>query len=163
MPPKVETPAAPHRPRLRPAVEPPAAVAPPCRRPPPARPTLDDAVSAGGAAAGALPDLLRDEPAAGQPVRPGRPAASGVKGVAATVTDPVYRPAPEGAGFFGPIGSALTLDIPAEAIPPALFAMAALAILLLALASAPVPARTSRTGRHARPCAPRSPSPAWPR
>ena len=77
---------------------------------------------------------------------PAAQPASGVKGVAATVTDPVQGPAPEGAGIFGPIGSALTLDIPAEAIPPALFAMAALAILLLALASAPVPARTSRTG-----------------
>ena len=64
----------------------------------------------------------------------------------ATVTDPVQGPAPEGTGFFGPIGSALTLDLPAEAIPPGLFAMAALAILLLALSSAPIPVRTSRTG-----------------
>ena len=69
-------------------------------------------------------------------------ASKGVKGASASVQGPV----PEDAGFFGPIGSALgTLDIPRDVIPPALFAMAALAILLLTLASTPLPARTSRT------------------
>lgn len=46
--------------------------------------------------------------------------------------------------MFGPIGSALS--IPADVIPPALFAMAALAILLFMLASVPLPARASQTG-----------------
>lgn len=75
------------------------------------------------------------------------PPADGAKGVVATAPTLVQGPVPEGAGFFGPMGSAFNaLDLPAEVIPPALFAMAALAILLLALASAPLPARTSRAG-----------------
>jgi hypothetical protein len=76
---------------------------------------------------------------------PARPLKA-VKGVE-KATAPVQGPMPEGAGFFGPIGSAFTrLDIPREVIPSALFAMAALAILLLGLATVPLPARTSRTG-----------------
>jgi hypothetical protein len=58
---------------------------------------------------------------------------------------PVHGEPPEdaGLGVFGPIGA---LSIPAEAVPAALLAMAALAVLLLALASFPPPARTSPTG-----------------
>ena len=68
-------------------------------------------------------------------------------GVAATAPPPVQGGPVEGAGFFGPIGSAFNaLDVPRQVVPTALFAMAALAILLLGLASAPLPARTSRTG-----------------
>jgi hypothetical protein len=78
--------------------------------------------------------------------RAGSPA-DGAKGVVATAPTLVQGPVPEGAGFFGPIGSGFNaLDIPTEVIPPALLAMAALAILLFAVASAPVPARTSRAG-----------------
>jgi hypothetical protein len=78
--------------------------------------------------------------------RAGSPA-DGAEGVVATAPTLVQGPVPEGAGFFGPIGSAFNaLDVPTEVIPPALLAMAALAILLFALASAPLPARTSRAG-----------------
>jgi hypothetical protein len=76
-----------------------------------------------------------------------RSPAGGAKGVVATAPTLVQGPVPEGAGSFGPIGSAFNaLDVPTEVIPPALLAMAALAILFFALASAPVPARASRTG-----------------
>lgn len=69
-------------------------------------------------------------------------ASTGVEGTTVAVQGPV----PEDAGFFGPVAGALSnLGIPRDVIPPALFAMAALAILLLAMASAPLPARTSRT------------------
>jgi hypothetical protein len=67
-----------------------------------------------------------------------------VKGAAAPAA--VQGPLPEDAGFFAPIGTAVgTLDGPADVIPPALFAMSLLAILLLGLASIPLPARASRT------------------
>jgi hypothetical protein len=72
---------------------------------------------------------------------------AGVRGVATAPPSPVHGRPAEGAGVFGPIGTAFNaLDVPREVVPAALFAMAALAILLLGLASAPLPARTSRTG-----------------
>jgi hypothetical protein len=49
-----------------------------------------------------------------------------------------------GFGVFGPIGGALS--IPADVIPAALLAMAALAVLLFGLAALPLPARASPTG-----------------
>jgi hypothetical protein len=70
-----------------------------------------------------------------------RPAR--VKGVTASVQGPV----PEDAGFLGPIGTALSsLESARDALPRALFALALLAVLLLGLASMPLPARASRTG-----------------
>jgi hypothetical protein len=66
-----------------------------------------------------------------------------VKGVSASV----QGPAPEDGGFLGPLSAALgSLDDPAKAIPGGLFAMAALAVFLLSLASMPMPLRTSRAG-----------------
>jgi hypothetical protein len=66
-----------------------------------------------------------------------------VRGVNASVRGPI----PEGGGFLAPIGAALgALDDPAQAIPGALFAMALLAVFLLAVASAPLPLRSSPTG-----------------
>jgi hypothetical protein len=47
----------------------------------------------------------------------------------------------------GPLGTAVeTIQSAAEAVPPVLFALAALAVLLLALAAMPQPVRTSRAG-----------------
>jgi hypothetical protein len=63
------------------------------------------------------------------------------------VTAPVQGPVPEDAGLLGPIGAAFDpVDSPREAIPGALFAMAALSVFLLALASMPPPVRDSRAG-----------------
>jgi hypothetical protein len=63
------------------------------------------------------------------------------------VTTSVHGPVPEGAGFLAPVAAALdTLGSAREAIPSALFAMAVLAICLLALASIPPPLRYSRAG-----------------
>ena len=103
-------------PRAAPAVEPPAAVAP-AVPPPSTRLGLRSTTQspAGGAAVGALP-TCSDEPAAGQPSARAAQPASGVKGAPRPSLTRCDGPAPEGAGFFGPIGSALTLDIPAEAI-----------------------------------------------
>lgn len=47
----------------------------------------------------------------------------------------------------GPLGAAVdTIQSAAEAVPPVLFALAALAVMLLALAAMPQPVRASRTG-----------------
>jgi hypothetical protein len=63
------------------------------------------------------------------------------------VTAAVQGPVPEDGGFLAPIGAAFDpVDSPEEAIPGALFAMALLAIFLLATASMPSPVRTSRAG-----------------
>lgn len=76
-----------------------------------------------------------------------KPGPRGVKGAGAAAPSLVQGRPAEGAGFFGPIGTAFNaLDVPRAVVPTALFAMAALAILLLGLASAPPPGRMSRTG-----------------
>lgn len=75
------------------------------------------------------------------------PRARAVKRSSASPSVPVQGTPPESPGFFGPIGSAFNaLNVRDEVVPAALIAMAALAILLLTLASAPLPARTSKTG-----------------
>jgi hypothetical protein len=63
------------------------------------------------------------------------------------VTASVQGPVPEDAGFLRPIAAAFDpVDSPEEAVPGALFAMAALAVFLLAVASMPQPLRGSRGG-----------------
>jgi hypothetical protein len=63
------------------------------------------------------------------------------------VTASVHGPVPEGAGFLAPIAAAFDpVDSKQEAVPGALFAMAALAVFLLGLASMPPPIRGSRGG-----------------
>jgi hypothetical protein len=61
------------------------------------------------------------------------------------VTASVQGEPEEDAGFLAPVAAALErLDEPA--LPGALFAMAALAAMLLAVAAMPAPVRTSRAG-----------------
>ncbi len=69
--------------------------------------------------------------------------AGGVAGVQATA----FTKQPYEDESPGPLGAAVeTLQTAAEAVPPVMFALAALAVLLLALASMPQPVRASRTG-----------------
>ncbi|MDP9491092.1 MAG: hypothetical protein M3P42_02655 [Actinomycetota bacterium] len=70
-------------------------------------------------------------------------STGGVAGVQATAAtrQPYEDESP------GPLGAAVeTIQSAAEAVPPVMFALAALAVLLLALAAMPQPVRASRTG-----------------
>jgi hypothetical protein len=149
VPPKVEVPPAPPPPQIDP---PPAPVIPAASPPSLATSSADYTRPRGhmttraNRSKPARPSSSRRASIVRGQTKP-KPRARGVKGVAATAPTQVQGGPAEGAGFFGPIGSAFNaLDVPHEVVPAALFAMAALAILLLGLASAPLPGRTSRTG-----------------
>jgi hypothetical protein len=72
----------------------------------------------------------------------GSDSTGGVAGVQATAV--TRRPYEDESP--GPLGSAVeTLQTAADAVPPVMFALAALAVLLLALAAMPQPVRASRT------------------
>jgi hypothetical protein len=68
-------------------------------------------------------------------------------GGVAGVTASEHPREPDEGAFSAPVTAAVrTLNDAAKGIPPALFAMAALAVLLLGVASMPQPIRTSRAG-----------------
>lgn len=79
----------------------------------------------------------------GAAVQTSAKSPAGVAGVQATSPSPR-----RGIGrVTGPVASAVdTIEEAAEAIPPVLYALAALAVLLLGIASMPQPVRASRTG-----------------
>lgn len=149
VPPKAEVPPAPPAPP--PQIDPPAAPVVPAALPPRLATSSADYASRGGRTTSRKETSKQAKPSTSRGPTSARaatkPRAGGVKGAAASTPSRVQGRPAEGAGFFGPIGTAFNaLDVPREVVPTALFAMAALAILLLGLASAPIPARTSRTG-----------------
>jgi hypothetical protein len=100
-----------------------------------------------GAASSRMFTLRRRDPGRyGLGATTSRPRAAGEKGVlaaAATASAPARRPIAEPAPSADVLG---TLASVARAVPAALFAMAALAVLLLAAAAIPQPVGASRTG-----------------
>lgn len=141
-----------------PSIEPPVAVTPPALPTGGTSSTSPPVLSGGDASAvsrSAEAEARRKRtPRAGR--RPTQAATASAQEVAAAhersarvrgVTAYVQGTPPEDAGLMATLGAAFDpVDSPEEAIPSALFAMAALAIFLLALASMPPPVRTSRAG-----------------